>query len=341
MQFTEFLIVGSVKEHPVKINTLKHILLGKRTSFQLLETLTNRQLAYFGSLPYSRSQTYGKEMQGLIEEGKIYLKDQQLYLSDTGKKCYEESKILYRLGDYSFMRYSAIQKNLLEFYKLFLQYLSYKKKEKPFNRHIPASYFTLQVLRRFCKEEPDFDTDQFLQELYTAFDSFYNEWGDIFWGQISGFEIAGLSDQVLSYFSPLIEESSDWFFLQVLLKLERKCPSVKKINQFLLRFFPLVSETVLSTSRLYRQGMSVNDICQFRRIKPSTVYDHLFEYQFFYPNFTFISSHDKGIIQEIQKLEEAGKLSFDQLKEALSYPKLPYSYVLFARMETKGGVPWI
>lgn len=339
MSFRDFLILASLKKHPTKVNTLKHILQGKRTSFQLVETVTNHQEAFFNSLPYSKRETYEEGIKELIQTGDLMLEDNLLHLTPEGSGTYSNFQLMNSLADPLAMRYTLIQKDLLDFYRLLLEYLSYQKKGQAFHQHGPASYLMMQLLSEVIHDRL-IDFDRLLTEIYQAFQNFPEEWGNIFWGQIGGLSLPGLSDQVLSSFFPLPAGSSDWAFFQLLMKLENNCSTVADLNRLIRQKHPLVAETVLATARLFKSGCSITDIGRKRRIKLSTVYDHLFECQFFYPRFAFKDRHDATLLRQVADLEREGRQAFKEIKTKLDKPDLPYSYVLLARLAIGGGPAW-
>ena len=318
--------------HKARTSTFMHLLKGKRTSSILLYGFFQGQLAKFALLPQLNTREFEGAVAVLLTEGflvPVAEEEGVVQLSGEGRAYLAAQEIVPALPALNSFLYARHDEDFFELLLFTTQIISQMA-------HGERQYLPLdnRPLRQKLLKDWLLRQGQNRQELSVAF---YQEWHQVFSAlpptqqsalslMLSGYQRVGLTfQQVCQQFG--WDTFSAWLgkknALHQGLTLIRTQPTRFPLltSLFDLLPLPLTTESGGVSASLFLAGASVTEISQQRRIKESTVNDHLIELALTTADFPFerIVTAELGLACEAYAQEHQAIRSwrFGPLKEAI------------------------
>lgn len=282
-------------EESRKVNSVFHIISGKRTVSVLMQAMRMDLEPYFALFPKLQLSFFEERIKLLIN---LELLDSSYQLTAKGEQKKTTYFITHTKPDKKErMKYQAIL-SLFQARSLFLtQILSERAHSNKRYYPIQPRLLEQRWLKNFLKEQD-------LTAINRARE-FGEEWlrilaepelknPDIFVEQIEGYHKSKLTTIQISakYESDVTEIyvklQEDW--IQILVVIQDKTetyPILSAILDELIKGAGLCSESARETYRVWAAGLSIEQIVERRRLKESTINDHLTEMAILYETFPY------------------------------------------------------
>lgn len=295
---TLFILTLFQTGYKLRISTLYHLLVGKRTSSVLLHGFFYKNLAYLGIMPNLKEETFQKELQRLCANHLITTEDGLGELTPHGKKILAENP--FDLSGLDSLRYGRMRENswqLLLFGLQVVSRLSFNEKN-----YLPIEnrpYYLQQTKMWLAQSQPGL-VASVQQELAEIFQRLSPEVADFLANQFSGHDFQGKTAfQLLpekwqeAPWSTLYQQRAiDLFLAQAkTAELGRLLASLDQQNY---------NQSMLKTRAFFLAGKTVSEILMLRHLKQGTINDHFIEWALLTADFPF---------------ERFEKLSFENLTE--------------------------
>lgn len=315
------------------IRSAYHILTGKKSAQTIQDVKWYRLTNYYRMFPHWSLSSFEQSTARFKETG--YIKEETvMYLSKEGAKCLAQLQHHYELpSHFNGWKYGEIAPLFWKRLSLFIQSLSYaEKKERYFLPVVSDGEVQAWVKRRWPREENT--KKQWLQglyeELYDALDKLSPLDASIFTFRLSGYKETGRTLQQLQETYHLdIEEVNVRFHsvLHYLMKQSHHLPFLSKFTKDLEQNLKLTT-TATVTKQMLDNGLSLDDIAEKRRLKKSTIEDHLVEIASEMTNFPihqYVSPHVKEVVLRTVQKQKTYRLK--KIKQQLAeegYPDISY-----------------
>lgn len=314
------------------LNAGLHLLRGKKSGQTLTDVEYFNVKPFFGILPKLEDETYVNAADALIDAGLIIQDDKFIRLTEKGQQRVEE------LPPFHFRGWDYRGREMIFFSRvaLLVQTLSYMREGdssfNPIQRDRDTQLFVKQLLVRRPITNPSF-AKQFGEELKRALieSGMHDVQKYIFVCRLSGKnDTAKTWDQL----AVELDDAPDAIRLQFIESLHRllatveeqvKYPFLHKIA-FDIKVHSYLTESAMQTKRLFDQGYSMASIASIRKLKMSTIEDHIIEMAMndkHFPVTHFVS--EKQIQAVVSKSAELGTKRLKLLKnefETISYFEL-------------------
>lgn len=325
------------------VNAGLHLLRGKKSGQTLTDVEYFNVKPFFGILPKLEDSTYAKAIDELMEAGLIRQDDKFVRLTQQGNE-----KVI-ELPEFHFSGWDYRGREMVFFGRLALlvQTLSYMRKGEssftPIHRDRNIQLFVKRHLERQPYTDPEFSKrigDELKMALLKSGMSDVQKY--IFACRLTGrAETAKTWDQLaveleenvhalrllfiesMHRLLPIVEESAAFPFLN-------KCAFEIKVHSYL-------TESALHTKKLFDRGHSMESIASIRKLKMSTIEDHIIEMAMNdkrFPVTHFVSEEQINAV--ISKSAEMGTKRLKLLKkefDTLSYFEL--RLILTARKDVE------
>ncbi|MBP1040617.1 helix-turn-helix domain-containing protein [Vagococcus sp. BWB3-3] len=279
----------------VRYSTLAHLLRGKRTTSILMYGFFYGVLPYFSLFPKMTEEQLNPIIQTLIGENLLVeLAPGIVQISQKGKDYLKSNPVIEHVGLNSFY-YGRVDKPYLELVLFATQVVSEYCHHNVQYQPIETNGYKQYVIRHWFQTLPK--DRQLLGRL------FYQEWQGLiasFPEMTRPFAVAFLTGhgQIGQTASQLAESSGLAPFEMTLIIKQLSHLGIHQILTFPERFSylgelyqrldkPVVNESAFKTYQLFQKGFSLAEICQERRLKESTVSDHLIEWAIIQEDFDF------------------------------------------------------
>lgn len=309
MTFYEIFILSCYKSgYPMRMSTLYHLLKGKKTTSVLTYGYFYNNLNNFNLLPKLKEASYYQTIKQLIQKGYlIEVEEGVLQLSEIGIELLSKKKLP-----------SLSQLNQIEYYKYDISFwekimfASQVVSERAYNegKYIPIenSLFKQQQLKKWLKHQNEMLIPQFYKEWEEMLDFIPEDDHIILLGQLVGHKEIGLTLNQIA-----VMRNQDYFYTYLEFKnlLHQFIQIIETYpTQFLLFFELLTLETSLIktdssqiTNQLFRQYESISQVSQHRRLKESTVIDHLIENFLRHPHISNLPEFSKNTVIALEDLK--------------------------------------
>lgn len=303
-----------------------HLLMGKKSAQTIQDGKLYRLGALFQSFSYLKKasfaqyvnelkdQKYIKEKEEetdkwtVTEEGKIYLREQ---LRRFPLSPYLNGRRYMNISSLFFMRLTLLVQTL--------SHLVYNESYfLPVSQDLKVQSWMKQFLKRQHASRNEL-AKQLFSELHACLERCLPEEGDIFLLQFSGFQRAGLTKKQIGDWYGIDEHRVHYLQLSVLhycLQQIMETPSSYPLLNSLIpetdSSVPLTVST-MKTWGLLKQGKTVDEVTAIRRLKRSTIEDHLVELALFVPDFSI----DDYVTEQMQReiVSTIKTLKTNKLKE--------------------------
>lgn len=288
----------STKE-PIKMNSLYHILTGKRTVSVMLQALRYDLSPYYTIFP-KLNRTYLEERVAFFEKkGWFVFQETGHLLTEQGK---QEIETFFnaghaRLNNRAQLRYALILPRFRRRMLFLTQILSEVRHQNthylPLEERVAEQQWIKEFLKE-CGQPKDEIGEAFGLEWMKLLESEKLENPELF---IEQFEGHNQSRKTAAQVGELygMEEAEVWIrwhenWLELIVELEANpsiAPYMAQVLQSLVKRGGLCSISTQETYHLWVAGRTPLQIAEERRLKESTIYDHFTEMAVLYPTFPF------------------------------------------------------
>ncbi|WP_432359100.1 helix-turn-helix domain-containing protein [Sporosarcina sp. UB5] len=314
------------------LNAGIHLLRGKKSGQTLQDVEYFNVKSFFGILPKLEEKTYVDAANELLDKGLIILDDKFVRLTEIGQKMVSP------LPEFHFRGWDYRGREMIFFRRvsLLVQTLSYMRTGDssftPTQRDREIQLFVKQILENKPVSDPRFAKrigDELKMAIMKSGMSDVQKY--IFVSRLTGkSEMAKTWEQLALE----LKQSVDDLRLLFIESLHRLLPVVEKLGDYPflneiakdIKVHSYLTESAMRTKRLFDEGYSMESIAAIRKLKMSTIEDHIIEMAMNdeqFPINQFVS--DEQIRAVVLKTEEMGtkrlKLLKDEFK-ALSYFEL-------------------
>ncbi|SDL65376.1 helix-turn-helix domain-containing protein [Sediminibacillus halophilus] len=304
-----------------------HLLVGKRSSQTLQDAHLYHLTGYFGIAKGMEKQVFDKEIEKLVSKGFLLQIGDKAVVTQKGMDFLKDSESKKLLQHYNGLVYDRASDLFYERLSLFIQTAA--NIERGNHRFIPVSD-NQEVLRwmknyyavyRRRLQEP---LDQLYDEMLVFLNRLPEQHAEIFVKRLSGYSHFGMSKVQLAALYDL--DKYDFLVLyQLILHRLLNYVIYDSTPTPTLSFFArgLVKEVFLTdsarkTNDLLKQGRNVEEICRIRKLKESTVHDHLIEIAYANPRFPLSDYVSSEAVSEIGKqIERLESRKLKDIKQAL------------------------
>ena len=251
----------------------------------LIGVTEDKAEVFFASLPHLKEVEYHRLLAVLIREGLVLEEDSNLSLAkeiqDLSIVTKGSHPVNYLMHPYSFVQ-------LRDVTRLWIEWISYHRYEESKYRPLIQNVWLQQLFKRWYKEE-NITTDWFdrVVEEFRVWtnrqeDSVKGHWVGLFNGAKS---TAALEEELVSLweFSSVedCESLSRLVFMKWVSDVFEEDEQYPITNNWFKKMFQWISHETISvqkTVRLFDQGMKRSEIARLRKLKESTINDHLLKY---------------------------------------------------------------
>lgn len=306
--------------------TLYQILIGKRTSSVLTAAFFHDVLPYFSCCPKLSEKQFAAIVTDLVVRQELIKKnDDRICLNKLRPIKLNDSPYCFFDG---FM-YGRQDENCWRMIQFMVQVASYQQIT---TKYVPLETMPLftETVRQLVKTSPQFK-NQIYHELFTIFQTLPETIANFLAGTFSGYQQTG---KAMFQLLPKNAQAAPWDHLYARSCIHAFLIQLQKQPSFLL--FQGVREilmgnynqSVLPTIDLFKKGVSFEEVCQSRNLKPGTINDHLIEWALMDKAFDFdsvLSSKEQEILSSLP--QESFRKSYKELFQ--SYPVAFFSLRLY------------
>lgn len=312
-------------------SSIYHLLKGKKTS----QTIQDAQL--YGISPLfqlyrnMKRPYYEQRITGLTNEGYIYEMDNLKYgLTAEGKdqlnKFFQRHPFPFFLNGWKYHEMTSVFWNRLTLIIQTVSNLIYKEHQFiPVNREIPVQQWVKKVINQNRSSLQDY-TQQLNLELVTIFDrQDFPDSPEIIVQQLSGFNMIGKTSRQLSdqfkcgpdeIYTRFINEIH--FMFSLIENDKSNFPVLAEMMNVNPESIPFTKSTA-ETYQYISRGFSIDRIASIRRLKRSTIEDHILEIALLDKSFSISSYVPDAMFKKIVDVSENSnrlKPIKDQIPEA-------------------------
>ena len=251
----------------------------------LIGVTEDKAEVFFASLPHLKEVEYHRLLAVLIREGLVLEEDSNLSLAkeiqDLSIVTKGSHPVNYLMHPYSFVQ-------LRDVTRLWIEWISYHRYEESKYRPLIQNVWLQQLFKRWYKEENittgwfDRVVEEFSVWTNWQEDSVKGHWVGLFNGAKS---TAALEEELLSLweFSTVedCESLSRLVFMKWVSDVFEEDEQYPITYSWFAKMFQWISHETISvqeTVRLFDQGMKRTEIARLRKLKESTINDHLLKY---------------------------------------------------------------
>lgn len=282
---TFFILTLFQTGYKLRTSTLYHLLVGKRTSSVLLHGFFFKNLAYLGSLPNLKEDTFQKELQRLVNDQLIAVEDGFGELTTKGKELLEEDSFdLSGLNNLRFGRMREDSWQMILFAVQVVSYLSFGEKN-----YLPIENrpYSLQQVKKWLAQAESDLVVRFQHELTTILQRLPDETADFLANQFSGL---GFQGKTTFQLLPEKWQKEPWNILyrQNAIDLFLTQVEGEQLSELLFALDQQnINQSMLKTKEFFLAGKTVSEIMNLRHLKQGTINDHFIEWALMDKTFPF------------------------------------------------------
>lgn len=315
------------------ISAAFHLLKGKRSGQTIQDVGLFKLYQYFGVLPKLSRQKFEEQVDLLFAKNEILIEENGFYqLTEQGLQRAQQPFSL----EFDGWHYRGNEHTFFARLSLITQSLSYQanhvKAFIPMERNETVQHWVRSFLIR-----NHYQTNPMQQKLFDEIERSLHATRleenvkDLLVYRLSGYEEAGITWQQIAFSTHMHEMDVQLLYISGLhkwLKEIEKNNGYDYLYQMVenIRVEDVLTSSANETARLYKKGHSLDAICQMRRLKRSTIEDHLVEIAMHNTNFSiepFVSVEDEQLILTTVEDYETKKLrTLHELLPAISYFQL-------------------
>ncbi|WP_377912521.1 helix-turn-helix domain-containing protein [Bacillus songklensis] len=306
-----------------------HLLTGKKSAQTIQDGKLYRISQLFQSFPYLKKETFAQYVKRLEGKGYIVEREQAKWiLTQEGQGYLQEQLDRFPLSPYlDGWRYMNVSLLFLSRLTLLIQTLSHLVYHETYFLPVTHDMKVLNWTKGFLKRQRLSRSDlarQLFYELSVCLERRHSTEADLFVLQFSGFKRAGLTKKQIADLYGMDEHRVHYlqvsvlhFCLQKIMEDEKAFPILASLIPEAASSVPLTIST-MKTLELLKQGKTIEDITAIRRLKQSTIEDHLVELALFVPDFSIAPYVSDQLQKKIMTvIEQAQTNKLKDIKEAL------------------------
>lgn len=326
-------------ENERTISSPYHLIKGKRSGHTIQDVGIFQLHSYFGLMPKLERWRYDEAIQFLIEQQYIMLKENSYFqITNKGKEALQKQQSLpfngwqYRGNEHIFFSRLSLTVQSLSHAKAEIMTFSPIQKDEGIQLWVRNFLLKNQYKKGHIQQ-------QLLNEIVTSLSNVKMEERakEIVIKRLAGYKIPGITWQQISLEQNLQEMDVQLIYvaclhqwLNEIIDNPKQYPYLFQLTENVRIDIPLTG-SAYQTAMLYKKGYSIEQICHIRKLKQSTIEDHLIELAMNDPTFTieqFISKEDirqvfitteKYNTKKLKVLHEVlPHLSYFQLRLALT-----------------------
>jgi uncharacterized protein YpbB len=307
-----------------------HLLTGKKSAQTIQDGKLYRISQLFQSFPYLKKESFTQYIKQLKDKGYIIEREQGKWvLTQEGRKYLQEQLDQFPLSPHlDGWRYMNISSLFLSRLTLLIQTLSHLVYHETYFLPVTHDIKVLSWTKGFLKRQnlPRLDLARKLfQELSVCLEKCRLTEADFFVLQFSGFKRAGLTKKQIADLYGIDEHRVHYlqvsvlhFCLQQILEDKKAYPVLASLIPEVGLSIPLTIST-MKTFELLKQGKTIEDIMAIRRLKQSTIEDHLVELALFVPDFSITPYVSEQLQKKIVRvIEQTQTNKLKDIKKALN-----------------------
>ncbi|MGX7125569.1 helix-turn-helix domain-containing protein [Enterococcus viikkiensis] len=280
---TLFILTLFQTGYKLRISTLYHLLVGKRTSSVLLHGFFYDNLAYLGSFPQLKEEVFQKELQQLMNQQLITVNEGYGRLTEAGKQHLAKGSM--DLSGLNNLRYGRMRDNIWQLILFAVQVTSHWSFGEKEYLPIENRPYYLQQLKKWLSTSDTGLVERVQQELTETLQQLPTENANFLANQFSGHQFQGkaafqlLTDQTEPWRSLYNQCSIDLFLAKLGQgELSRLIAALDQQN---------INQSMLKTREFFLAGKSLSKILDLRHLKQGTINDHFIEWALLDPMFPF------------------------------------------------------
>jgi uncharacterized protein YpbB len=337
LNYLEVLVLYAIKKFRKErtVSAVYHLLKGKKSSQTIQDAAIFRLTSMFGLYPSLSREKFNESITFLHKQSLIQLHEQDRYsVTELGEhfltSLLREKPIPSELDGWRYVDVGKIFWNRLSQFVQTVSHLSYKSSSYiPLSEEMPILLFVKQYIfsLSLSKEELARKTYVELKRLCLRLDE---RRAQMIVYKLTGYNRIGLTNSQLSehmqedrFYIDILFLSSIHSFLSTIRERHDDFPIFFGLIKDMIKQHPLTSSTLVTYNYLKR-GYSVEKISAIRKLKKSTIEDHIVEIALNIPSFNlsnYVKDQDINLI--LGKIEELNTTKLKTIKESLHHQ---YSY---------------
>ncbi|MGX6977727.1 helix-turn-helix domain-containing protein [Vagococcus elongatus] len=314
MSIDTFILTLFTHGYKARIGTLYQLLIGKRTSSILCYGHFYGQLPYFGLLPKLDRQVYQQSVHQLTKKNFLTVKDEKAEITQEGRKYLADGDMI----NYDKLNHFVYGKSWQSFFDLLLFSTqvtaelkagnsSYPPVENSPYKHFQLKKWLAHQLERQSKE--DF-IQAFSAEWHQLIETLPELEGDFLTNQLTGADVIGKTYHQLGSLLGLNEFELTLFqrhcihwVMTIVAGSPETYPLMNSLYQLVRQ--PNYNQSAYQTYQLYLKVKKIDQLIAHRRLKESTVLDHLIEFAIIDEKFPFFDVLTPEIKEMFFKIEKS------------------------------------
>lgn len=325
----DYLIIYAVNQLKGQRSTasIYHIISGRKSAQTIQDAHIYQMTQLYSIYPQLKRADFEKSIIRLTEANLIHVADQEIAsLTSQGSRSLNDQQGDYPINHLKGMEYASITSDLSE--RLFLTIQTYANLSMANHSFQPISdrLSVQKWVKRFYAQNQSIET--WLATAYEYLEKFLSEIDEqqaqIFVDRLTGYRKYGLSIQQLALKYNL---STDDVYLRLTGCYHQLISFIEKNKiTFLKEFIPeddhnlnqFMTQSALKTYQFISKGFSMEKTMQLRRLKRSTIEDHIVELTYAIPEFDLLPYIDQAGLNDIwSKIEEIDDHRLAKIKKLL------------------------
>lgn len=331
------------QNQPRKATVLRQILTNKRTGSTLFWGLRYHYLDYLNAIPRLDAKRFNQVVDDLVKQQMLQPSKQGLLLTPSGKKLISTKQNQYSFATrpelnqkYDYQLWQAI---LLLMVQVASESCYHNSNYYVASQNLKAQFLVKRWLRANGFEIPVYEISTFLTKFL---DQCNPDKANLFTAKLVGHSQNGLSDsQIASQLkiSPT-EVQITWQDLGLRFADFIQAHPELKLNQLVqaIALSGMLTPTIHQTATLFEQGKTVDEIIRIRKLRRSTIEEHLQIMAIFQPNFPFkkiLNENDLEVLTKVYNDLNIDQWRYEELqRQSVAIPFLKFR--LYAIMKTHG-----
>ncbi|MBM7569794.1 helix-turn-helix domain-containing protein [Aquibacillus albus] len=330
-------------------SAIYHLLTGKRSSQTLQDARIYHLKNYFGILKSLNRSKFLECINQLNNNDFIIVEENNyVILTERGFSYLKKISNQEQLSQFSGLNYERITNIFNSRLQLFIQTITnVHSNNYSFLAISDDKSVQIWVKKLFNNKQNEIDKWIYgiYSELFAILSTMSQMEASVFVDRLTGFNKIGLSKMQLAKKYKQSYEDIELMLVLIIHKMLNQLIYKKQNSEFLIIFFDdllqesFVTDSATKTYQLLKQGFGIDEICKIRKLKESTIQDHLVEIAYVDPFFdtqVFLPDEEERDITHIVE-----KYQTRRLKDINGYLDHKYSYfkirLALAAIQHNGG----
>lgn len=331
------------QQQPRKATVLRQIFSNKRTGSTLYWGLRYHYLDYLNAVPRIKTDMFNQVINDLVHQGLLEDLPEGMLLTTQGQSVIKSSQTKYSYASrpelnqrYDYQLWQAI---MLLMIQVSSEYRYQNANYYVATTNLKAQFLIKKWLQRYGFETLATETETQLEAFLDQCDA---DQANLFAAKLIGHAQNGMSDQQIATQLGIdtLEVEITWkdLCLQFADFIDQEELEIGKLAQ-IAELSGTLTPTIRQTQTLFEQGKTVDQIIQIRRLRRSTIEEHLQIMAIFQPDFPYervISTNDMETLdtffEDHPNIDQWKYKQIQQLDPEMSFLK----FRLYAIMKTHG-----